>query len=95
MRAEIYEESWWLDGREEGSALKSEFERLLEACGFELFGFLEHYFEPYGYAALWLVGESHLAIHTFHEESKIYIQLSSCDAAKMDLFKAAVESRNG
>ena len=31
-----------------------------------------------GYSALWLLAESHFAVHTFPEERKSYIELSSC-----------------
>ena len=39
---------------------------------------MEHYFTPYGYTALFLLAESHFALHTFPEENKTYIELSSC-----------------
>ena len=46
--------------------------------------------EPEGYTALWLLGESHFAIHTFPEEQKTYIELSSCNLEYYEFFKANV-----
>lgn len=35
-------------------------------------------FDPFGYTAMFLLSESHLAIHTFPERGKTYIELTSC-----------------
>lgn len=35
-------------------------------------------FDPFGYTCLILLSESHLAIHTFPERGKAYIELTSC-----------------
>lgn len=51
--------------------------RLLDA-GFKIVNECEHHFKPYGYTKLYLLAESHFAIHTFPEEGKTYIELSSC-----------------
>jgi S-adenosylmethionine/arginine decarboxylase-like enzyme len=51
--------------------------RLLTA-GFKILKECEHHFQPYGYTKLYLLAESHFAIHTFPEEGKTYIELSSC-----------------
>lgn len=42
----------------------------------------EHHFSPQGYTCLWLLAESHLALHSFPEEAHTYIELSSCNAGK-------------
>ena len=52
-------------------------EKLLDA-GFKILKECEHHFQPYGYTKLYLLAESHFAIHTFPEENKTYIELSSC-----------------
>lgn len=52
---------------------------------------IEHHFEPQGYTALWLLGESHLAVHTFPEHGISYLELSSCMMDKYVLFLAEVE----
>ena len=50
----------------------------LEAVGFTVLGKVEHFFNPHGWTCLYLLSESHLAIHTFPEECKAYVELSSC-----------------
>ena len=53
-------------------------ENILKQAGFCVLQIAEHYFKPMGYTAVFLLAESHLAIHTFPEENKTYIELSSC-----------------
>lgn len=78
MTAQIWNKNGWVV-EIDPAKLKKTFSDLLVLSGFEIFNFVEHYFEPQGYTALWLLGESHLAIHTFPEEQKSYIELSSCN----------------
>lgn len=59
-------------------AVKEHCARLLASSGFKVLQFVEWHFEPQGYSALWLLAESHLAVHTFPEEGKTYVELSSC-----------------
>jgi S-adenosylmethionine/arginine decarboxylase-like enzyme len=66
--------------------LKSDFEEMLVKSGFGIINFIEHHFTPQGYTGLWLISESHFAIHTFPEESKTYIELSSCNREMYDRF---------
>ena len=58
--------------------LRTTYKELLEDSGFGILSFMEYSFEPQGYTAIWLLSESHFAIHTFPEEGKSYIELSSC-----------------
>ncbi|MDH5604240.1 MAG: S-adenosylmethionine decarboxylase [Cyclobacteriaceae bacterium] len=78
MKAWIDEYSDWIQ-EIDPSSLKKTFEELLIKAGFGIISFTEHYFEPQGYTGLWLISESHFAVHTFPEENKTYIQLSSCN----------------
>ena len=71
--------------------LRIAFERLLLKNGFEIFNFVEHHFVPHGYTCLWLLGESHLAIHTFPENDKTFFELCSCSEPKLILFKDCCE----
>lgn len=50
------------------------------------------FFEPFGFTALFLLSESHFAIHTFPEEKKTYLELSSCVDAPFEKFVADVEA---
>ena len=78
MKAQIWNKNGWVKGTDP-TMLKNNFSELLVLSGFDILNFQEYYFEPQGYTALWLLGESHLAIHTFPEEQKSYIELSSCN----------------
>ena len=78
MEAKIDEYSDWID-ETNPETLKSIFDPMLKSAGFGVLNFMEHHFSPQGYTGLWLISESHFAIHTFPEEGKTYIQLSSCN----------------
>jgi S-adenosylmethionine/arginine decarboxylase-like enzyme len=71
--------------------LRAACDQLLEDCDYQVLNFTEHFFTPQGYTALWLLGESHLAIHTFPENGTTYLELSSCNAAKNEKFKKLLE----
>jgi S-adenosylmethionine decarboxylase len=85
MEAEIFETSLWIE-EIEPELLKELFSSLLKRSEFTILNFTDHHFSPYGYTALWLLGESHFAIHTFPEKQRSYIQLSSCSKEMFDTF---------
>lgn len=86
MKAKIWNHSEWAVINPD-SNLKETYTGLLKASGFKILGFIEHHFDPQGYTALWLLGESHFAIHTFPEENKYYIELTSCNEDYLNNFK--------
>ena len=63
----------------------------LDKAEFMMVGFSEHHFYPYGYTALWLLAESHFAVHTFPEQKTTYCELSSCNPAKHAVFVKHME----
>ncbi|QUM84198.1 MULTISPECIES: S-adenosylmethionine decarboxylase family protein [unclassified Moritella] len=85
MEAKIYNQRWWLSSCDT-EELKSMISAELHRAGFMVLNFVEHYFQPQGYTALWLLAESHAAVHTFPEEGKSYVELSSCAASLLDNF---------
>lgn len=85
MNAMMYNFNTWIKYREE-SILVREFERLLVNSGFTIVNKVEHFFEGQGYTGLWLLAESHFAIHSFPEEDKVYIEISSCVKEYFDRF---------
>ena len=89
MEAKIYNISGWIK-ETNPNKLKNRYSDLLGLSGFDILNFQEHYFNPVGWTGLWLLGESHFAIHTFPEESKSYIELSSCNAEYYDFFKSNI-----
>ena len=58
------------------------FDETLIRCGFKVLNFSSHQFPLNGYTALWLLAESHLAVHTFSSSGWTYIELSSCNKDK-------------
>ena len=59
---------------------------MLRKAGFNICKFEHHTFEPEGYTATWILSESHLAIHTFPEDGRLHMQLSSCNFEKYVAF---------
>lgn len=76
MKAQTYNFETWVRSTdpEELKSIKG----LLVKAGFGIVGFSEHYYKPQGYSCIYLLSESHLAIHTYPEENCTSIQLSSC-----------------
>ena len=87
MKAKIYNVSGWVS-ETSPFKLRNKYSDLLELSKFEILNFQDYYFQPEGYTALWLLGESHFAVHTFPEENKTYIELSSCNEEYYEFFKA-------
>lgn len=87
MQAKIWNYKAWVIGVWEPTALQKVFDSLLREAGFEVLGTMGYHFQPFGYTGLWLLAESHFAIHTFPEEGKTYIELSSCVQSKQIKFE--------
>ena len=85
MKAVIDNYSCWIN-ETDPSKLQEIFKELLLVSGFGLLNFMEHRFDPQGYTCIWLLSESHFAVHTFPEEHKTYIELSSCNRKMYDDF---------
>ena len=71
--------------------LVKQMNRLLELSGYTVVNFVEHHFQPQGYTSIWLLAESHLAVHTFPEQNKTYIELSGCKKSMNELFVIYLE----
>ena len=85
MQAKIYSKEIWIK-ETNPQILFNDFKNLLLISNFTIIDHLEHYFEPFGYTAIFLLAESHFAIHTFPEENKTYILISSCNKIYYDNF---------
>jgi S-adenosylmethionine decarboxylase len=77
MKAQMFNYQKWVT-ETDPFKLRKKYDDQLKSSGFGVLSFLEYSFEPQGYTAIWLLSESHFAIHTFPEEGKSYIELSSC-----------------
>ncbi len=78
MKAEIFNTKFWVE-ETNVEKLKPLLNTTIKNSGYTIVGFSEHYFKPQGYTCVWLLAESHLALHTFPEENKSYIELSGCN----------------
>ena len=78
MQAKIWNHTQWVK-ETDPKALRGMFDELLRKAGFNVLSCTEHHFSPQGYTALWLLSESHFAVHTFPEFGRTYIELSSCN----------------
>ncbi len=81
----IYNFTAWVDEYDPG-VLHAMLDKMVTESGYNVLNKMEHHFEPQGYTCLWLLAESHLAVHTFPENGKSYIELSSCNKEKNDNF---------
>lgn len=77
MKAKINNYNAWIE-EVRPDILHAYYKKLLLDCGFKIVSEQVHFFEPFGFTCLFLLTESHFAIHTFPEENKTYIELSSC-----------------
>ncbi len=90
MKAEIFNYQKWIFITD-NTYLVKQLQNALLIADFKIITFVEHHFSPQGYTALWLIAESHLALHTFPEENKSYVELSSCNKEKNETFKKWIE----
>lgn len=77
MKAQMFNYSEWVKDTD-AAFLKTKYRKKLYQAGFSIISYTEEHFKPFGYTGLWLLGESHFAIHTFPEEGKSYIEITSC-----------------
>jgi len=92
VSADIYNFRAWID-ETTPEILSRELTAMLTNCGYHILNCIEHHFPVKGYTALWLLAESHLAVHTFPEEELSYIELSGCNKAHNDLFRKQFEKK--
>ena len=93
MKAQIWNYSGWVT-ETRPDILNGIYKQQLLKAGFNILSIKYHLFEPQGFTALYLLCESHFAVHTFPEENKTYIELSSCNKAKYDAFLAMEKAAN-
>ena len=89
MRAQIWNYRFWVE-EVDPAILETLMQQLLVCAGFHIVGKVSKTFTPQGFTLLFLLCESHLAIHTFPEENKTYIELSSCNKKYFENFKARI-----
>ena len=75
--------------------LKDTGTHLLEEADFKILNFSEYLFPGGGYTALWMLGESHLALHLFMPEGKAFFDLASCNGHKSRYFIDRLKAKFG
>lgn len=88
VKAVVYNFQEWISITDPDE-LKKEFNELLASSGYHVLNFMEYVFPNGGYTCLWLLSESHLAIHTFISDKKTYIELSGCNKVMNEKFREA------
>jgi len=91
LQAEMFQYDVWIPTIDP-EKLKHNISILLTECNFNIVNFVEHNFPVKGYTAVWLLAESHLAIHTFPDQEKTFLQISSCNKIKLKLLKQKIKS---
>lgn len=89
MEAKLYNFKCWVN-TSDSTLVKTTLNDFLQKADFEILGFMEHKFQPQGYTCIWLLGESHLAVHTYPEHNQTYVELTSCAPLKNEQFKTLI-----
>ena len=90
MKAIMYNDHGWIKQTDE-MYLRETFNKILKEAGFHIEEQIHRSFKPFGYTGLWLLSESHFAIHTFPEEGKSYIEMSSCIREPFEQYRKAMK----
>lgn len=91
MKAEIFNFHGWIS-ETAPDKVTGLMEKLLDSSGFTVLDKVEHAFEPNGFTAVWILAESHLAVHSFPEENKTYVEISSCNRIKNEIFIDGIQN---
>ncbi|HCC07150.1 MAG TPA: hypothetical protein DEP72_03155 [Clostridiales bacterium] len=72
--------------------LKNDLGLILEESKFSTSKVIGYMFQPEGYTGVWMLKEGHLAIHTFPEGDKTYVQLTSESEEQVIEFREMMEA---
>ena len=92
VKAEIYNFRAWFY-TQDLVLLKKQLDEALSFSGYTVLKFIDYKFPVKGYTSVWLLAESHLALHFFEEEQKSYVELSGCNKEMNLLFQEYFKSR--
>ena len=85
MKAQIFNRSVWVNNGN-GRAVAQCVDFSLQIANFNIIESIDYDFPTKGYTKLWLLAESHCAIHSFPEEEKTYLEISSCSLSLLTTF---------
>lgn len=86
LEPRIFSLRFWVSTVEPGE-IKQAFNRIMKLTNYNILDFTEYTFPVQGYTAIWLLAESHLAVHTFPGNKWSYVELSGCNEQKTIEFK--------
>lgn len=85
MLAKMHNDDYWIS-ETRPDVLHAHYDDLLSSSGFHIMSEASAMFSPCGYTCVWVLSESHLAIHTFPERGRTYVQLTSCVRVPFEKF---------
>jgi S-adenosylmethionine decarboxylase len=85
MKELIYNHKEWIQLTSPELLFKT-LSEFLTKSGYTVISSVDYNFSPEGYTCLWLLAESHLAIHTFPERGITYLELSGCNNVMNEKF---------
>lgn len=91
MEAKMWNHSEWISETDPYELENLFFEKLNEA-GFTILKYDSHVFDGGGVTGFFILAESHFAYHTWPEEKRTYIELSSCNLEKQMLFLKSIKN---
>lgn len=91
VEAEIYNYRAWVVGEDINSVV-NKIDQCLKYAGYTILKFVDYQFPIKGYTSMWLLAESHMALHFFADENKTYIELSGCNYEMNRKFREKLES---
>jgi len=87
--AELSLPSTWA---KDSNRLDMEVRRALKAEGYTVVRVLRHNFKPYGSTTVYIIGQSHLAIHTYPEHSRVSLDITVCQRDPLPLYHHLVKA---
>lgn len=88
-KAQVFNLKGWIE-LIEPTILIEVFQSELEQAGFTILNFTSNEFPNNGFTAVWVLAESHLALHSFAESGWTYLELTSCNKTKSERFKKRI-----
>jgi len=74
------------------SEVKSIADKLIKSLGLTVIKKIYHEFEPSGVTLVYILSQSHLAIHTWPERKTIHVDLLSCSPITGESIRSAINS---
>ena len=83
--------SMWYTSTTDIDALNTEIEKMLKRASFSILSETDYRFDPLGYTKLFLLAESHFAVHTWPERHIAWLEIASCIEEKYDALLEAIK----